>query len=232
MFLKNRLRHAKKVAENGRLVTLLSPDSLNSEQYRVIRTNIQYGNHAGKKLQTIVITSAEMGEGKSTSAANLAIVFADSKEKVLLIDADLRKPTVFKSFGMENIQGLSLALTSKQDVKTMIQATPINGLFVLPSGPKPPNPSELLSSLKMSELLIELKESYDYIIIDMPPLLPVTDTQIIAAQTDATILVVRESQTDKQSLIKSVRQLKHVNVNLIGVIYNGATQLKDQGYYY
>ncbi|EPP7189350.1 CpsD/CapB family tyrosine-protein kinase, partial [Enterococcus hirae] len=133
------------------LVTLTNPSSLIAEQYRTIRTNIQFASAAGQQIKTIVVTSSGPEEGKSTTAANIAVVFAKSGQRVLLVDADLRKPVIYKTFKLNNASGLSTVLSSSGSVADEIQRTPVDNLSILPSGPKPPNPSELLSSPRMDQ---------------------------------------------------------------------------------
>lgn len=214
------------------LITLVDPSSPVAEQYRTIRTNLQFASSVDRKLQTIVITSSGPGEGKSTTAANLAVVFANSGSRVLLIDADMRKPTVYKTFQLSNAVGLSTILSTEKGVVGTAQSTGIENLSVLTSGPKPPNPSELLNSQRMNQIVEEARRSYDIIIFDMPPIVAVTDAQIMASKADGTLLVVRENVTKKESVTKANELLKLVNARVLGAVYNGAEQSKDQGYYY
>lgn len=214
------------------LITLVDPSSPVAEQYRTIRTNLQFASSVDRKLQTIVITSSGPGEGKSTTSANLAVVFANSGSRVLLIDADMRKPTVYKTFQLSNASGLSTVLSTEKSVVGTAQSTGIENLSVLTSGPKPPNPSELLNSQRMNQILEEARRSYDIIIFDMPPIVAVTDAQIMASKVDGTLLVVRENVTKKESVTKASELLKLVNARVLGAVYNGAEQSKDQGYYY
>ena len=214
------------------LITLTDPSSPVSEQYRTIRTNIQFASSVDRRLQTMVLTSSGPGEGKSTTAANLAIVFAKSGQRVLLADADMRKPTVFKTFQLNNAKGLSTVLSTSQNVLEVCQPTVVENLHVLTSGPKPPNPSELLGSQRMNQVIAELKQAYDIIIFDMPPVVNVTDAQIMASKVDGTLLVVRESVTNKEALTKAAELLNLVNARIIGTVYNGAAQSKDQSYTY
>ncbi|OTN89481.1 hypothetical protein A5819_001973 [Enterococcus sp. 7E2_DIV0204] len=214
------------------LITLADKSSPISEQYRTIRTNIQYAM-VDRDLKTLVITSSGPSEGKSTTSANLAIVFANSGKRVLLVDADMRKPTVAKTFSLDNARGLSTLLGSRETVlHQVIQNSGVDNLFLLTSGPKPPNPSELLDSRRMKELIQELKLQYDLVIFDMPPVVAVTDAQIVASKTDGTILVVRENVSKRDSLLKAKSLLELVDANILGVVYNGSKNIEDQGYYY
>lgn len=214
------------------LITLVDPSSPVSEQYRTIRTNIQFASSVDYKLQTLVITSSGPSEGKSTTSANLAVVFAKSGQRVLLVDADMRKPTVFKTFQLTNEVGLSTVLSTSTKVDQAAQKTSIENLSVLTSGPKPPNPSELLGSMRMDQVIQEARNLYDIIIFDMPPIVAVTDAQIMASKVDGTLLVVRENVTKKEAVTKAKELLHLVNARVLGVVYNGAEQSKDQGYYY
>lgn len=214
------------------LITLTDPTSPISEQFRTIRTNIQFASSSDKRLQTMVVTSSGPGEGKSTTSANLAVVFAKSGQRVLLVDADLRKPTVYKTFQLNNAKGLSTILSTTQNVTEIVQDSGIENLSVLTSGPKPPNPSELLGSVRMNQVIQELRNTYDIVIFDMPPIVTVTDAQIMASKVDGTLLVIRENVTNKESLGKATELLKLVNARVLGSVYNGASQTKDQGYYY
>ncbi|WP_449260287.1 CpsD/CapB family tyrosine-protein kinase [Enterococcus casseliflavus] len=214
------------------LITLIDPTSPISEQYRTIRTNIQFASSADRKIQTIVITSSGPGEGKTTTSANLAVVFAKSGQRVLLVDADMRKPTVYKTFNLMNATGLSTVLSTATSVLEATQKTMIDNLSVLTSGPKPPNPSELLGSARMNQVMEEAKNLYDVVIFDMPPVVAVTDAQIMASKSDGTLMVVRENVSRKESLTKAKELLSMVQARMLGVVYNGAEHSKDSGYYY
>ncbi|MGX7173683.1 CpsD/CapB family tyrosine-protein kinase [Enterococcus ratti] len=214
------------------LVTVTNPFSGISEQYRTIRTNIQFVSPNGQQTKTIVVTSSEPEEGKSTTVANLAVVFAKSGQKVLVIDADMRKPALYKTFQLDNGYGLSNILSSNEAISEGIQKTPIDHLSVLPSGPTPSNPSELLSSQRMDQLLVEVRQFYDIVMIDVPPVVAVTDAQIVASKVDGTLLVVRESASRKESLLKAKKLLEIAQANMLGIVYNGAKQSKDASYYY
>nr|WP_312729148.1 CpsD/CapB family tyrosine-protein kinase [Enterococcus sp.] len=214
------------------LITMVDPSSPIAEQYRTIRTNIQFASSADKQIKTIVVTSSGPGEGKSTTSANLAVVFAKSGQRVLLVDADMRKPTVYKTFSLNNASGLSTVLSTSTSVLEAAQKTVIDNLSALTSGPKPPNPSELLGSARMNQVMEEAKNLYDVVIFDMPPVVAVTDAQIMASKADGTILVVRENVARKESLTKARDLLNMVQARIIGVVYNGAEHSKDSGYYY
>ncbi|OFI48588.1 tyrosine protein kinase [Floricoccus tropicus] len=230
MFKKNNRK--KETTQAVSLITLADKSSPVSEQYRTIRTNIQFASTVNNEIKTMVITSSGPSEGKSTTAANLAVVFANSGQKVLIVDADLRKPTVAKTFALPNVGGLSTLLTTPQHVTDIAQYSGIDNLYVLTSGPKPPNPSELLGSVRMNEILQEARDNYDFVIFDMPPVVAVTDAQIMASKVDGTLVVVRENVSRKDALLKAKNLLQMVNANVLGVVYNGAKNVADQGYYY
>ena len=222
----------KSKVEPVSLVAIADQNSTITEQYRTIRSNIQFTS-VDKELQTMVVTSSGPSEGKSTTSANLAVVFANSGKRVLLVDADLRKPTVALTFQIPNVRGLSNLLGDRTaDSKDYAQTTITDNLWVMPSGPKPPNPSEMLGSKRMEEVIAELTQEFDLIIFDMPPVATVTDAQILAAKTDGTLLVVRERQTKKQNLVKAYDLLRIAKANILGVVYNAAKKADDSSYYY
>lgn len=223
---------ASKRPEAVSLVSLLDSSSTIAEQYRTIRTNIQFASSSDNPIKTLVVTSSGPSEGKSTTSANLAIVFANAGKRVLLVDGDMRKPTVWRTFRMNNEKGYSTLLTTRDDVKTAIQKTSIGGFDILTSGPKPPNPSELLGSTRNDEIVKQLKDMYDIVIFDMPPVVTVTDAQIMASKVDGTILVVRDGVSEKEALFKAKDLLQIAHARILGVIYNGVDSSKDAGYYY
>jgi len=215
------------------LITAINPKSPVSEQYRTIRTNIQFSMF-DKALKTLACTSAAPGEGKSTTIANLAVTFAGQGQKVLLVDTDLRKPTIHQLMQINNQYGFTGLITKKATKEMAILQMPkVKNLYVLPSGPIPPNPSELLGSKMMELLIAELSKEYDLILFDTPPVLAVTDAQILGSRCDGVILVVKSNQTEKKGLVKARELLNKTNINLIGAIMNGVEQ-KDfgHGYYY
>lgn len=214
------------------LISLLNSRSTIAEQYRTIRTNIQFAASSDHPVKSIVITSSGPFEGKSLTAANLAIVFAKSGKKTLLLDGDMRKPTVWKTFRLSNQKGLSTLLVSPDDIADSIQKTTIDNLSVLTSGPQPPNPSELLGSTREGAIMDQLTCLFDVIIVDMPPVVTVTDAQIVASKADGTILVAREGVSKKAALLKAKQLLEIAHAHILGVVYNAVDSSKDEGYYY
>ena len=215
------------------LITIADPKSPISEKYRTLRTNIRFAM-AGRNLQSLVVTSSGPSEGKSTTSANLAVVFAQTGQNVLLVDADLRKPVIAKTFDLPNETGLSVYLSDLNvTVDEIVQPSYLlDNMDIVTSGPIAPNPSELLQSNRMNQFLTDMAQFYDMIILDMPPVLAVTDAQIVSTKVDGTLLVVREDQSSKQAVKKSVELLRQVDANLLGVVYNGSKREEDKGYYY
>lgn len=227
-------RRNKKINFSGSkqrsLITHYEKKSPISEQYRTIRTNIQF-SAVDTNYKTIVVTSSGPGEGKSTTVANLAVVFAQQNKKVLLIDSDLRKPTVHYTFQIDNTVGVTNVLTGQASLDVAIKPTEIEHLDILTCGPIPPNPAEMLGSEAMKKLLIEASEQYDIIFIDSPPVLAVTDAQILANLADGVILVVKSGQTETEMAIKSKELLGQAKGKLLGVVLNHK-ELKQNHYYY
>ena len=213
------------------LIAQHNPKSPITEQYRLIRTNIQFAS-VDEDIQTIVVTSAEPNDGKSTTSANLAIVLAQEEKKVLLVDADLRKPSVHYAFSLSNIQGLTSILTKKMSIEKAVMKTDVLNLEILTSGPIPPNPSELLNSRAIESTIHDLKEMYDYIIFDTPPVLVVPDSQIVANKCDGVIMVVSSGKTNKQSAVKAKELLTKANTTVLGVVLNGVETDNSNYYYY
>ena len=206
------------------------PKSIAAESYRTLRTNIQYSSF-DKEYKVIMVTSSEPGEGKSTTAGNLALCLAQGDKKVILVDFDLRKPSLHKKFKVSNIIGLSDVIIGKEELVTAFHRYNKN-LVILTSGKIPPNPSEMLSSKTMTVLLEELKNNFDYIILDTPPVQAVTDSQILSTKSDGTIIVVKAERTKKDSVENSINLLKKVNANIIGTVLNGVDNSRNKYYYY
>jgi polysaccharide biosynthesis transport protein len=213
------------------LVTQARPQSQMAESYRALRTSLLLSN-IGSPPKVILITSALPQEGKTTTSINTAVVLAQKGVRVLLIDADLRRPGVHKTLGMGPRSGLSNVLTGSAKLQQTITKSPmLPTLFVLPAGTPPPNPAELLASSNMSNLLTELRDQYDHIIIDTPPTLSVTDAVVLATKSDAVVLVIRSGQTTKGALRRSRDLLAQVNAKVTGVLLN-AVDLNSPDYYY
>ncbi|CAI8872977.1 CpsD/CapB family tyrosine-protein kinase [Priestia megaterium] len=223
-------KNDKMLTLKRRLLAHNSPKDPVAEQYRTIRTNIQFSN-VDKDIKTIVLTSSGAEEGKSTTSSNLATVYAQQGLNVLLIDADLRKPTGHYTFRLENHIGLTNVLTRQSTLAQAVQESEIPHLSVLTSGPIPPNPSELLASAQMAELLKEMKEQFDMVIFDTPPILAVADAQILANQVDGTILVVSSGKTEKDAAVKSKELLSNAQGKLLGVVLNNR-KVEEGNYYY
>ncbi|MGM0214854.1 CpsD/CapB family tyrosine-protein kinase [Enterococcus sp. AZ109] len=214
------------------LVTLADPYSSFAEQYRKIRSNIRFAS-VDRELKTIAVTSAGEKEGKSTTSANLAVVFADAGNRVLLVDADLRSPSLAIAFKLQKVKGLSSYLSDREaDIRDYYLESGIENLQIMTSGPRPPKPSEMLGSQRMKECINSMRSEFDVIIFDLPPVTVVTDAQLIAAQTDGTILVVRKQQTNKYELAKAKQLLDLANAKIIGAVYNGEELNAASNYHY
>ncbi|MEK4027774.1 CpsD/CapB family tyrosine-protein kinase [Pseudobacillus sp. FSL P4-0506] len=212
------------------LITEMDPRSPISEQYRTIRTNILF-SAVDQEIRSLLVTSAGPGEGKSTTAANLAIVFAQQGKKVLLVDADMRKPTMHYTFNFMNTVGLTNVLAKQKSLAAAVKETTVQDLAVLLSGPIPPNPAELLGSRMMAEFLKEAYRSYETIIFDTPPVLAVTDAQVLANQCDGTLLVINSGKTEVDGAIKAKELLQAAKAKPLGVVLNNR-KLKETNYYY
>ena len=206
------------------------PKSIAAEAYRSLRTNIQYSSF-DKKYQTLVVTSANPGEGKTTVAGNLALALAQGESKVLLVDCDMRRPSVHKRFRISNTYGISDLLVGNKKMESVAHKYNDN-LTIVPSGKIPPNPAEMLGSKAMTAFLEEMKKHFDYIVLDTPPLQAVADAQILSTKVDGSLLVVRAGVTKKDAVHNAVSIINKVNGNIIGTVLNAADNSKDKYYYY
>lgn len=204
--------------------------SLIAEAYRTIRTNIQFSN-VGQELKTIIVTSAMSNEGKSTTISNLAVVMAQAGHKVLLMDCDMRNPTQHKLFKLTN-KGLSNCISANEAVQTLIQKTDIENLELLASGPVAPNPSEFLGSHRMEQILEQLKPDYDYILIDAPPIIPVTDAAVLSGKVDGLVMIISSGDVTPAVAKEAKQRLLQVGTHILGVILNKVDMLHTHGYGY
>lgn len=212
------------------LVTYDDPTSMISEQFNTIRTNIRFSS-VDKDLKSIMFTSSAPSEGKSTVSNNVAVSWAKQDKRVILIDTDLRRPTIHKTFSVKNRTGLSNYLLGNASLEDIVQSTMVEKLFVITSGPMPPNPSELLGSKRITELFKELTDKYDLMILDAPPVNSVTDAQVLATKVDGAILVVPQAIAEKNGVIHAKKALETVHANILGVVMNRMSKDKLSGYY-
>ncbi|HKU25292.1 MAG TPA: polysaccharide biosynthesis tyrosine autokinase [Candidatus Sulfotelmatobacter sp.] len=201
------------------LLTQSAPQSPRAESFRQLRTNLQFANVSGR-ANTVLLTSSLPGEGKTTTATNLAIALAQAGQSVCLLDADLRRPMVNEYLGMDRNAGLTTALLGLEDVSSLLQRWGDDELYVLTSGQIPPNPSELLGSQEMKSIIAQLELTFDTVIIDAPPLLPVTDAAVLSQHVGGVVVVVGSQKTRTQDLQKSLGALEMVGSKVLGVVLN------------
>jgi succinoglycan biosynthesis transport protein ExoP len=213
------------------LLSYLEPQSEIAEAYRALRTSILLSS-VSQPPRSILITSSVPQDGKSMTCINVAIVMAQQGKRILLVDADMRRPSLHKGFGLKGHTGLSSILTGGAKIGDAVQATVQPNLFVIPAGPIPPHPAELLSSSLMQDLLKKWREEYDHVIIDSPPVISVTDAVLLSVQADATLLVIRSGQTTSAHVRRTCNLLQSVNANVLGVIVNAADLTSPDYYYY
>jgi capsular exopolysaccharide synthesis family protein len=203
------------------LVTIADPRSPVSEAYRTLRTNIQFSS-LDRPVRTLLVTSTSAAEGKSTTIANLAVTFASAGNQVVLVDSDLRRPSLDGLFGLNNAKGLTSIMLDDSDPTLVLQTTRVDRLRVLTSGPLPPNPSELLGSQRLDRILKTLSESADLVLLDCPPIIAVTDAAVLARKVDAVLLVVNAGKTRREHAARARQLLDKVNANVLGVVLNNA----------
>ncbi len=214
----------------NRIISITKPKSPISEVYRGIRTSIEFSN-LDKELKVISVTSSMQNEGKSTVMANLAVSFANLDKKVLIMEGDLRNPSVHRMFNISNINGLTDILLGNKSFTESVYCTDVKNLHVLTCGPIPPNPSEMLSSKRIREFLESVRDYYDYIFIDAPPIGIVTDAGIISTYTDGCIFVVGAGEADIEMAKVSKERLEKVGANILGVVLNKFEASGASGYY-
>ncbi|MGM7721153.1 CpsD/CapB family tyrosine-protein kinase [Metabacillus sp. Hm71] len=214
----NRKKSLKEMTKRH-FVSHTNPNSKIAEQFRTIRTNIQFSS-IDRKHKTLMITSPSTGEGKTTSAINLAISMSQQGDRVLLVDANLRKPILHTSFNLKDSYGLTDVLMGRTSLEDAIFQTQIGRLEVLTSGLIPPNPTELIGSKAMSYFIKDSKEEYDVILFDSPPVLETTDTKLLAGQCDGVVLVLNSGKSDREKAAEANRLLNLVRAKVLGVILN------------
>lgn len=218
------------VLHDARLVALSAPKSIASEQYRTLKTKL-FQMRNGRNLRSVLVTSAAASDGKTLTAVNLALTIAQEiEQRVLLIDCDLRRPSVHKTLGFPTTNGLADFLSQELASSSVVHATSIPNLCVVPAGTIPENPAELLNTQKMKEFLSSISQQFDWVIIDSPPIVPLADAELLSSLVDGTLLVVRASKTPAESVTKAVQSLK--NGKILGVVFNAAQASMKSSYYY
>ena len=207
-----------------------APKSIDAEAYRSLRSNIEYSSF-DDEYRVIVVTSSVPGEGKSTTSGNLAIALAQSGNSVLLVDCDMRKPSIHKKFKISNAAGTAELLLRKKLFEEVANKYNEN-LTIITAGKIPPNPSEMLASRAMTAFIEEMKNEFKYIILDTPPLQAVTDAQVLSTKADGVLLVVKAGSTKKEMVFNSVDLIKKVQGKVIGTVLNGVENKKNNYYYY
>ena len=210
-------------------ITSKMPKSISAEAYRSLRTSIKFSS-VDKPIKTIVVTSSIPGEGKSTISGNLAITLSKSGARVLLIDCDLRKPSLHRKFNVSNEVGLTDVLVGTSELNKVMKKIDDN-LYLLTTGTLPPNPAEIIGSNTMENFLEQCKINFDYIILDTPPILPVTDSKLLAIKADATVVVVRSEVSKSKHVSQAFKELEKVNANIIGTILNDVEMYSEKLYY-
>lgn len=205
-------------ARSDSLITLTTPRSPISEAYRTLRTNLEFSS-LDKPIKTMVVTSPGPEEGKSTTLANLAVTMAQAEKKVILVDCDLRRPSQHEIFGVSNAVGLTTMVVDEGAMADPpLQETEVPGLWILPSGPLPPNPSELVGSRRMGEIISALSERADMVLFDAPPVIAVTDAAVLSSRVDGVLLVIKAAGTKRDHAQKAKALLEKVNANLVGAV--------------
>lgn len=212
------------------LIALRDPRSPAAEAYRTLRTNIQFSS-LDKPLHTLLFTSTAPDEGKSTTLANLAVTMAQAEQRVILVDCDLRRPTLHTLFGVPNEPGLTSVILQQDEAPLPLRETGVPGLRLLTSGPLPPRPADLLGSRRMEALIARLRREADMVLFDTPPVIAVTDAAVLATRLDGVLLVLQAGKTRRDRAREAHRLLEKVKANIVGVVLNNAKQESGYGYY-
>ncbi|MBK9713717.1 MAG: CpsD/CapB family tyrosine-protein kinase [Kouleothrix sp.] len=212
------------------LIALRDPRSPAAEAYRTLRTNLQFSS-LDKPLHTLLATSSAPDEGKSTTLANLAVTIAQSEQRVILVDCDLRRPTLHALFELPNEAGLTSMILSPEDAPIPLQETGVPGLSLLTSGPLPPRPADILGSRRMEAVIARLRAEADIVLFDTPPVVAVTDAAVLATRVDGVLLVFQAGKTSRDRARQARQILEKVKANIVGVVLNNAEVEKEYGYY-
>lgn len=211
------------------LIALRDPRSPAAEAYRTLRTNIQFSS-LDKPLRTLLATSTAPDEGKTTTLANLAVTMAQAEQRVLLVDCDLRRPGLHTIFDQPSEPGLTSVLLEQDEAPIPLHSTPVPGLYLLPSGPLPPRPADLLGSRRMEALIARLHAEADVVLFDTPPVTAVTDAAVLATRVDGVLLILQAGKTRRDRAREARRMLEKVKAHIVGVVLNNARQ--EMGYHY
>jgi capsular exopolysaccharide synthesis family protein len=216
--------------EHSSLIALRDPRSPAAEAYRTLRTNIQFSS-LDKPLQTLLATSTAPDEGKSTTIANLAVTMAQAEQRVILVDCDLRRPTLHTLFELPNETGLTSLILAQEDAEIPLQETGVAGLSLLASGPLPPRPADVLGSRRMEAVIARLRTEADIVLFDTPPVVAVIDAAVLATKVDGVLLIFQANQTNRDRARQARQILEKVKANIVGVVLNNAPVEQGYGYY-
>lgn len=217
-------------ASANTLIALRDPRAPAAEAYRTLRTNIQFSS-LDKPLRTLLATSTAPDEGKSTTIANLAVTIAQAEQRVILVDCDLRRPTLHTLFGLPNDSGLTSAILAQEDAELPFQDVGVPGLRLLTSGPLPPRPADILGSRRMEAVIARLRADADIVLFDTPPVVAVTDAAVLATRVDGVLLVFQAGRTSRERGRQARQILEKVKANIVGVVLNNAAVEQGYGYY-
>ena len=220
------------MSDERSLITLTDPRSPAAEAYRALRTNLTFAA-LDKPIETLVVTSAAPGEGKSTTLANLAVTMAQGERRTILVDADLRQPKLHELFGVSNSRGLTTMFVEPDALRDPpLAQTAVGNLLLLPSGPLPPNPADLLGSSRMEEVIAALRDRADVILFDAPPVVVVTDAAVLGTKVDGVLLVVSAGRTRRDHAQQARELLERVHVRVVGAVLTNAPRDVSLGGYY